>query len=78
MKEGQVYGRYTITHKDGKPLDPARRLFVLSPDSDPHAAKALAYYAEVCRETHPELSQSIRETYELPDAAPSPELEEAT
>jgi len=35
MEDGQVYNRYTITHKDGKPINPDKRYFVLdlsSPD----------------------------------------------
>lgn len=68
MNDGNVEPRYTVTHKDGKPLPPGTRLFVLSPDTDPYAGPTLCFYAQVCRLTHPELSKSIVETYELPCA----------
>jgi hypothetical protein len=65
MKDGKVEQRYRITHKDGKPIHPARRLFVLSPDTDPYAAEALRAYAELCKEKYPQLAESIIKDYDL-------------
>jgi hypothetical protein len=65
MRDGKLYGRYTITHKDGKPIDPDRRYFVLSPDTDPHALTALMVYVVSCQKTHPTLAKSICQEYGL-------------
>lgn len=63
MKDGPRIDRYTITHKDGKPIDPAKRYFVLSPESDPYARTALAAYIGACRATHPVLARSLAAEY---------------
>lgn len=63
MQDGPLYGRYTITHKDGKPIDPNKRYFVLSPDTDEAALYALKQYAYFVRRTHPQLAQSIASEY---------------
>lgn len=65
MKDGVVEPRYTITHKDGKPIDPSKRYFVLAVDSDPYAKTALREYALECQTTHPTLARSMNEEYGL-------------
>jgi len=39
------------------------RYFVLDVDHDPHAAAALAAYADACEETHPKLASDLREAW---------------
>jgi len=65
MKDGPLYNRYTITHKDGEPLpeDDTNRYFVLSVDTDPAARVALAAYAVAISPTHPTLARDIRRLY---------------
>lgn len=65
MNDGPLEPRYRITHKDGQPIDPTHRLFVLSVDTDPYALRAASYYAQICAETHPELAADMRATYGL-------------
>lgn len=70
MGDWPLRGRYIITHFDGEPIDPARRHFVLSVDTDPAALAALAAYATAVAASHPRLAQSIRAEYGLTDSAP--------
>lgn len=62
----ELSDRYTVTHKRGEPIDPDRRFFVLSPDTDPAARLALFVYAEAIRLTHPRLAWSIAHAWALP------------
>ena len=41
------------------------RYFVLDLDHDPHAAAAMAAYAQACRNTHPALSAELAAEYPL-------------
>lgn len=65
MKDGKIEPRYRVTHKDGKPVNPNHRLFILSVDTDPYARRAACYYASICSETHPELAEDMIRHYGL-------------
>lgn len=57
-----LHEKYTVTRNDGKP-DDGRRYFVLSPDTDPAALRALSAYAHAIRESNPALYADLYEAY---------------
>lgn len=61
MKDGQLQSRYTITHKDGKPINPEKRYLVLDmSDPDEREEQAIAAFIDACRAGgYPELAKSI-------------------
>lgn len=52
MEPKGLFPKYVVTKADGTPVDNA---FILRPDRDQHARKALLAYAESVRESNPEL-----------------------
>lgn len=72
MQDGPLYGRYTITHKDGKPVDPGKRYFVLAVDTDAGAIPALVAYVDAIKATHPTLAADLQREYQLPTRASAP------
>lgn len=73
MQDGPLQERYTITHKDGLPLPPHKRFFVLDlSDPDPRERAALlAFITEAERTGYEALAASLRAA--LP--APSPRID---
>lgn len=63
--DGPPLPQYKVTHKDGHPVHPALRFFVLAVDTDEYAREALCSYAQDCRETHPQLSEDMIREYSL-------------
>jgi len=63
--KGYMHGgfrdKYRIEKVNGKPLDPRSLYFVLryDADGDPHALKALAYYAQSVKMDNPRLSGDL-------------------
>jgi NTP pyrophosphatase (non-canonical NTP hydrolase) len=52
-------GRYVVTKRNGDPIDPAARYFVLRYDKDPHALAAVFTYARSVREDNPTLADEL-------------------
>lgn len=65
MRDGKLEAKYQMEYKNGKPINPDHRFFVLSIDTDSYARKAACYYADLCRESHPILSQDMIQAYGL-------------
>lgn len=63
MKDRGFYDKFTVTRTDGQSAPGGKHehctYFVLDVYCDPHAAKALAAYAESCRENYPALAADI-------------------
>lgn len=70
MRDGPLESKYTVTHKHGEPIDPARKFFVLSPHTDIVAWEVLLMYAAAVSKTHPILAESIMREYLTPDNKP--------
>lgn len=58
-----VFHKFDVRRTDGSDQPGGKhhgcRYFVLDLDHDPHAAAAMAAYADSCKETHPMLSAEI-------------------
>lgn len=58
-----IYHKFNVTRTDGSSEPGGKhefcRYFVLDRDHDPHAAYALAAYAQACAKTHPVLAGDI-------------------
>jgi hypothetical protein len=52
-----LYGKYHVERADGKSKGP---YFVLAYTTDPHAAVALAAYADSCEADYPQLAADLR------------------
>ena len=63
--DGPLYRKFTVTRTDGKSAPGKKHdgceYFVLDMTHDPHAASALAAYADSCESTHPTLAADLRE-----------------
>ena len=59
-KNGGYVKKYMIHKSNGKPVDPNADYFVLRIDKDPHALKALAFYAESVKVDNEELSNDLK------------------
>jgi hypothetical protein len=52
MQDGKLVSRFTITHKDGKPIDPNKRYFVLDISSpDDRELAAMRAFIDACYAT---------------------------
>ncbi len=62
-----VFRKFDVRRTDGSDQPGGKhhgcRYFVLDLDHDPHAAAAMAAYAEDCKATHPVLSAELSEEY---------------
>lgn len=56
-----LYGKYVVTKADGEPTDPSARYFVMRLDTDPHARRAAAAYADEVSQENPELAADLLE-----------------
>lgn len=54
-----IFDKYKVEKRDGTPIDPKARYFVLRVDTDRHARAALMMYAESCQDENPQLFQDI-------------------
>ena len=58
-EEKGFYRKYKVTYADGSPTSQGADYFVLRLDSDEHARRAIRLYAELRRETNPELAADL-------------------
>lgn len=65
-----VYGKYVITRRDNRKIDPDACLFVLRLDTDPAARKAMRQYARSCRRTNAALANDIERCLNELEAPP--------
>ncbi|PQM45691.1 hypothetical protein C1Y40_04135 [Mycobacterium talmoniae] len=63
-RERGLYDKYRVERADGKAKGP---YFVLAYTTDPHAAVALAAYADSCEADYPMLAADLREALESTD-----------
>lgn len=72
MKDGALVDRYTITHKDGKPVDPEKLYFVLDlSDPDVRERAAMEAFIAACERTgYPELASDLRAVLGIRAGAP--------
>lgn len=61
----RLYNKYTVTHKDGRPVDAAKRYFVLSPDDDEAAMAGLRAYIIASMGAQPRLALDLVEEYNV-------------
>lgn len=69
MQDDPLYSRYTVTHKDGRPISPEKRYLVLelSPTPDEREIAAITAYIAACESTgYPEFAVALREALETP------------
>lgn len=59
-----LYNKYTVTHTDGSPTDPAAQYFVLRIDTDYAARWALSTYISSIQEREPEFAKQLAEWLE--------------
>ena len=63
-----LYRKFEWAHRDGSPIDPDARYFMLRPGNDPHAAAAVLAYAESVSDDNPALASDLNEWIEQLDA----------
>ena len=78
-EDGHLHGKYEVARADGQ-YYPESRYFVLDYTRDPHAAAAMALYADLCAEEMPTLVADIRAVLHRswPDGVPSPQTASST
>jgi hypothetical protein len=63
-KNGGLDIKYNITKKDGRPVDPNAKYFVLRLDKDPHALEAIHAYINSVMSDNAELATDLLELVE--------------
>jgi hypothetical protein len=59
LRSRGLYEKYLIKKTNGNPVDPEARYFVLRYDKDPHAWRALAWYARDVSNDNPKLHDDL-------------------
>lgn len=60
-----LYDKYEIRKRDGSPVDPNAKYFVLRLDTDRFAIGAAQRYSKLCREENPKLSEHLDNLIEM-------------